>query len=112
MLNHHTHTCTHLMSHIHTHTQALIQKEQDALREESSSGDDTRDLIQRCRNKKFLGRRHQASGDQQSAAACTSTGGSLGSLHDLSETKPPKKVAGPNQGVASRCREGQVIVID
>lgn len=87
--------------------QALLLKEQDALREESSSGDDTRDLIQRCRNKKFLGRRHQSSGDQQSAAACTSTGGSLGSLHDLSETKQPKKVAGPNQGVASRCREGK-----
>ncbi|XP_045110636.1 uncharacterized protein LOC123504292 [Portunus trituberculatus] len=93
-------------SSLSPHALALIQKEQDALREESSSGDDTRDLIQRCRNKKFLGRRHQSSGDQQSAAACTSTGGSLGSLHDLSETKQPKKVAGPNQGVASRCREG------
>ncbi|KAG0724456.1 hypothetical protein GWK47_005116 [Chionoecetes opilio] len=93
-------------SSLSAHALALFLKEQDALREESSSGDDTRDLIQRCRNKKFLGRRHQASGDQQSAAACTSTGGSLGSLHDLSETKQPKKVAGPNQGVASRCREG------
>lgn len=88
------------------HALALLLKEQDALTEESSSGDDTRDLIQRSRNKKFLPRRHQSSGDQQSAAACTSTGGSLGSLHDLSETKQPKKVAGPNQGVASRCREG------
>ncbi|XP_053642790.2 uncharacterized protein [Cherax quadricarinatus] len=85
---------------------ALILKEQDALREESSSGDDTRDLAYRRRNKKSLvGRRDQSNGDQ-SAAARTSTGGSLGSLHDLSETKQPKKVAGPNQGVASRCREG------
>ncbi|XP_027209700.1 myb-like protein X isoform X3 [Penaeus vannamei] len=85
---------------------ALLRKEEDALREESSSGDDTGHPALRRRSKKLLiGRREQSSGDQQSAAACTSTGGSLGSLHDLSETKP-KKVVGQSQGVASRCREG------
>lgn len=87
--------------------QALLRKEEDALREESSSGDDTGHPALRRRSKKLLiGRREQSSGDQQSAAACTSTGGSLGSLHDLSETKP-KKVVGQSQGVASRCREGK-----
>lgn len=79
----------------------LIRKEQDALREESSSDDG--ELALRQRNKKLIGRRDQSTTSDQSAAARASTGGSLGSLHDSGEPKPKE---GHNQGVASRSREG------
>ncbi|XP_068231039.1 dentin sialophosphoprotein-like isoform X2 [Palaemon carinicauda] len=79
----------------------LIRKEQDALREESSSDDG--ELALRQRNKKLIGRRDQSATSDQSAAARASTGGSLGSLHDSAEPKPKE---GHNQGVASRSREG------
>ncbi|KAK3858203.1 hypothetical protein Pcinc_034851 [Petrolisthes cinctipes] len=95
--------------------ETLLRSEADTLKEESSSGDDARDLRERCRNKKFQGgRRHHHhhnhshhSQQEASAAARSSTGGSLGSLHDLSDTKQVKQSPGTqNQGVASRFREG------
>lgn len=101
--------------------QTLLQCAQDDLKEESSSGDDARDLIERCRNKKIQsGRRHHHhhnhshhSQQESSAAARSSTGGSLGSLHDLSDTKQVKQAPGTqNQGVASRCREGNFTPFD
>ncbi|KAK7071921.1 hypothetical protein SK128_005478 [Halocaridina rubra] len=80
---------------------SLFRKEQDALREESSSDDG--ELALRHRSKKLIGRRDQSNTSDQSAAARASTGGSLGSLHDNTEPKPKE---GHNQGVASRSREG------
>ncbi|KAK4321444.1 hypothetical protein Pmani_007747 [Petrolisthes manimaculis] len=101
-------------SSLYPSVRTLLRSEADTLKEESSSGDDARELRERSRNKKLQGgRRHHHhhnhshhSQQEASAAARSSTGGSLGSLHDLSDTKQVKQSPGTqNQGVASRFRE-------
>ena len=90
--------------------QYLLQKEEETLREESGSGEDTVDKNHVKRKKRILGKYAQGNPDQNnssSAAARSSTGGSLGSLHDLTDIKVSEKPIDNQKGVASRSRGGK-----
>ncbi|KAB7498723.1 hypothetical protein Anas_08591 [Armadillidium nasatum] len=88
--------------------QLLIKKEEDALREESGSGEDTTEQrLKRQKKKKSICRKeHCVSHLGCSAAARNNTGGSLGSLQNLTDQKVPEQTNTNTQGVAARSRAG------
>ena len=90
--------------------QFLIRKEEDALREESGSGEDTIEYaLCKQRKKRSNYKCGPGSTADNSAASRNNTGGSLGSLHNISDIKVPERKATNPQGVASRSRAGNNI---